>query len=208
MKNRSVMFYALTLVIVISILFILILVFSPLKKETNNINTGTDEVIPYEKMKNNETYSQKIKCTLESTKKLSLKFSTFGAKNDKGILNLKLYSEDGNLIKNNDVTLSDIDDNSYYNIVSNEALCQKNEYVILDMSYSEYYKNNSLTFWFTYDNIDEALKINDKSTDKKLQVITYGKKKSYNLLWYPIMAILISLSGLVIEGGSYEKQKN
>lgn len=192
--------------IIINIILALFLTIFPIKTSVYSDNIKGRELYPSEKINNKRTYSQIFNCDVNYLNAIGIKLSTYEIQNKTGKINVSLKDESGKTIHTENINLKDVKDNDIYTIYFEKIKKSKNKNFIVDINYETYITGNSIAYWYTTQDLNKKIKINNKEKDQEMYIVFNGQSKDYSYVWYPLLMINILYAILIVlKGETHEK---
>lgn len=199
----------LNLLIFLTVMLTIFLLIKPIKIESTNSNANGRSFIPTDIILNNTTYSQKVKCNIDNLKAIGIKLSTYTIKNKNGKLKITIKDGENTKIYDDYIFLKDVVDNDILYLYIDEIKKSKGKTFNIIFEYEDYNKGNTLSYWYTKDDIKSNLKINNYKVEEEMLISFLGKNPDCFMAWYPaLLSMVLYVILVLIEGDNNEKRKN
>ncbi len=172
------------------IIGLIIILISVLLKFNVYTTVGDSNIVAVD-FKNGMEIEKNFTSLYDDLNKIGIKFATYMAKNNQGIMNVRIIDDSNNLeIYNQDIQLENIVDNEFYFFDFNNQKDSKNKVYKIIIKVKEVDNDTNVGIWGYYSK-DKLLKVDSKVIDKDYIVIVNGKNNDYKLVLYFAFYIVI-----------------
>ena len=194
---------ACSVIILITIVSALILFIFPPRINVT-MPTAQSQIVPAKIMEPDTVYSQKFTSQVESLKRIEIHFATYEIKNTAGSINIQLKSEKGRIIVDKTIPLTELPDNTIYQLKFNELPDSKNTNYELSIKYEDYQEGNSLCF-FTAEGGTPYTENDQQSSNHSIVMDEVGKVRDYSFVWWALLFIATSVAIIAVTPAQAKK---